>query len=183
MSNEDHTPAWRALIPRYEIPPLPPMNGVEKVALLIGTGLGSGFTKPMAPSWGSIPGFGYFLLISRLPIPVAVAVSLLLCIPSVWSGTICERLLARKDPRPVVIDEIAAVPFALWPLWFHWPTHFLTWIILFAIYRFADFLKPWPANSLQSVHGGLGILVDDLISSTYMSVALHLFIRCFPSLL
>jgi phosphatidylglycerophosphatase A len=176
-------PAWRELIPRYEVPPLPRMSATEKVALLIGTGLGSGFAKPMAPSWGSIPGFFYFIVVSQLPLPAALAIFAAMLIPSVWSGTICERLLARKDPRPVVIDEIAAVPFALWPLWIHWPVHLLSWVILFAIYRVADWLKPWPADSLQAIGGGLGILIDDIISSTYMGLGLFAFIHFFPTVL
>ncbi len=172
--------SWRDLVPRYEVPPLPPMSGMEKIALLIGTGLGSGFAKPMAPSWGSIPGFFLFILVSRLPLPFALAIFAALLPPAVWSGTVCERLLGRKDPRPVVIDEITAVPFALWPLWFHWPLHLLSWVILFAIYRLADFLKPWPADSLQCLSGGLGILIDDIISSTYMGIVLFVFIYFFP---
>jgi len=159
------------------------MSGTEKFALLIGTGLGTGFIKPCAPSWGSIPGFLYFILVSRLPLPVAIPTFGVVLIPALWSGTICERLLARKDPRPVVIDEIAAVPFALWPLWFHWPAHLLTWLILFAIYRFADWLKPWPADSLQSLKGGLGILVDDIISSAYMGILLLAWLHFFPGLI
>ena len=172
--------SWRQLIPRYEIPPLPPMTGAEKLALMIGTGLGCGFAKPAAPSWASIPGFLLFIAISRLPVPIAVPIFAILLVPAVWSGTVCERLLARKDPRPVVIDEIAAVPFALWPLWFHWPTRIVSWIVLFAVYRLADYIKPWPANSLQSVRGGLGILIDDLISATYMGLSLLAFIHFLP---
>ena len=156
------------------------MSGSEKLALLIGTGLGSGFAKPFAPTWGSIPGFFYFILVSRLSLPIALALFAALLIPAVWSATVCERLLAVKDPRPVVIDEIAAVPFALWPLWLHWTTHLLSWVILFAIYRVADYLKPWPAGSLQSLKGGLGILIDDIISSFYMSIALFAVIHFFP---
>jgi len=176
---------WRKvtqLIPRYVVPPLPRMDFREKVALLIGTGLGSGFIKPMAPSWASIPGFFYFIAVSRLPIPWALAIFAALLPPAVWSGTVCERLLALKDPRPVVIDEIAAVPFAHWPLWLHWPVHPVSWVILFAIYRFADWLKPWPANGLQSVTGGMGILIDDVISSTYMGMGLFAVIHYFPAL-
>jgi len=174
---------WRELIPRVVIPRLPRMDFAEKTALLIGTGLGCGFLKPMAPSWASIPGFFYFIVVSRLPLPWALAVFAALLPPAVWSGGICERLLACKDPRPVVIDEIAAVPFALWPLLLHWPVHPLSWIILFAVYRFADYLKPWPANRLQSLSGGTGILVDDLISSAYMGIGLYALIRFFPALL
>jgi phosphatidylglycerophosphatase A len=173
---------WRDFIPHYKVPPLPPMSGIEKVALVIGTGFGSGFAKPFAPSWGSIPGFIYFVVVSRLALPIAVAIFAAVLVPAVWSGTICERLLGCKDPRPVVIDEIAAVPFALWPLWFHLPIHPISWIVLFAIYRLLDFLKPWPANSLQSLKGGLGILVDDVISSTYMGIGLFAIIHYFPAL-
>jgi phosphatidylglycerophosphatase A len=175
-------PRWSAILPRYVAPPLPRMDLREKVALAIGTGLGSGFIKPMAPSWASIPGFFYFIAVSRLPHSTALGIFAALLPPAVWSGTICERLLSVKDPRPVVIDEIAAVPFALWPLWLHWPVHAVSWVILFAIYRLADYLKPWPANSLQSVTGGMGILIDDLISSTYMGLALFAVIHYWPAL-
>ena len=175
--------SWREWIPRYQVPPLPPMTALEKVALVIGTGLGTGFIKPMAPSWGSIPGFLYFVAVGALPHCAAAGIFALVLPVAVWSGTISERLLGTKDPRPVVIDEIAAVPFALWPLWIEWPSHLTSWAILFAIYRLADFLKPWPANSLQAVKGGLGILIDDVISSLYMGIALFAFIRFWPGLL
>jgi phosphatidylglycerophosphatase A len=172
--------SWRECVPRYQIPRLPAMTTLERVALAIATGLGSGFAKPMAPSWGSIPGFLYFVAVSALPHWKAVVVFAALLPVAVWSGTISERLLGTKDPSPVVIDEIAAVPFALWPLWIEWPGHLVTWVILFGVYRLADFLKPWPANSLQSLKGGLGILIDDLISSLYMGMALLAFIRFCP---
>jgi phosphatidylglycerophosphatase A len=178
MSNEPR--GWRALIPRYERPRLHGLSVAEKVAMAIGTGLGCGFIKPMAPSWASIPGFFYFIVASRLPIPWAAGIFAAMLPPAVWSGTICERLLAMKDPRPVVIDEIAAVPFALWPLWLHWPVHAATWVVLFAVYRFADFIKPWPANGLQSVTGGMGILIDDVISSTYVGLGLWAVIHWAP---
>ena len=174
---------WRQLRPRYEIPPLPRMSVREKAALLVGTGLGIGFAKPFAPSWGSIPGFACFILARRLPLAAALALLAAMLGLAVWSGSICERLLGLKDPRPVVIDEIAAVPFALWPLFLRWPQHLSTWLILFAVYRLADYLKPFPANRLQSIHGGLGILIDDVISSTYMGVALWACIHYFPGAL
>jgi len=174
------TGAWQKARPRFEAPPLPKMSAREKTALLIGTGLGCGFAKPCAPSLASIPGFAFFILVIRLPLGAALAIYAALLFLAVWSGSICERLLARKDPRPVVIDEIAAVPFALWPLLFHWPQHLWTWLVLFAIYRFADYIKPYPANRLQTIGGGLGILIDDVISSTYMGVALWAWIHYFP---
>lgn len=175
--------SWRDCVPRYEVPPLPAMTGAEKLALLVGTGLGAGFAKPFAPTLASIPGFLYFIFVSRLGLPFALAIFAALLAPAVWSGTVCERLLGTKDPRPVVIDEIAAVPFALWPLWIHWPVHRLSWAILFSVYRFLDYVKPWPANSLQAVKGGLGILIDDVIASAYMGLGLFAIIHFFPNFL
>lgn len=161
------------MIPRYEVPRLPGMTRREKVALVIGTGLGTGFMKPMAPTWGSIPGFVYFAAVSRLlPMWAGVGIFAGMLIPAVWSGTICERLLGGKDPRAVVIDEIAAVPFALWPLWVHWPGHWVTWVWLFGVYRVMDYLKPWPANRMEGLKGGVGIMMDDVVSSAYMGLGL-----------
>ena len=80
--------SWRKLIPRYEIPRLPAMSALEKVALAIGTGLGSGFAKPFAPSWGSIPGFLLFVLVSRLPLWAALGIFAALQPVAVWSGTV-----------------------------------------------------------------------------------------------
>ena len=32
----------------------------------------------------------------------------------------------------------------------------------FLAFRLCDIIKPWPARQLQSLPGGLGVLVDDL---------------------
>ena len=179
------TPAglWEKLRPRYEVPPLPTMSAREKAALLIGTGFGCGFAKPCAPSLASIPGFAFFILAVRLPPGLALALFAAVLALAIWSGSICERLLGIKDPRPVVIDEIAAIPFALWPLYLQWPRYPCSWLVLFALYRFADYIKPFPANRLQSIRGGPGILIDDVISSTYVGVALWAWIHYFPQAL
>ena len=37
----------------------------------------------------------------------------------------------------------------------------------FAVARFMDIVKPFPAYRLQSLKGGLGITIDDFVSSVY----------------
>jgi phosphatidylglycerophosphatase A len=104
-------------------------------------------------------------------------------IPAVWSATISERLLGGKDPRPVVIDEIVATPFALWPLWMHWPGHWVTWVLLFGVYRLMDYLKPWPACKMEGIKGGWGIVMDDIVSATYMGIGVMAVMRAWPVIL
>jgi len=67
-----------------------------------------------------------------------------------------ERL---EDPREVVVDEVAGASIAIFPL-----GHNLLWMIVaFALFRALDILKPWPISVIQRrVHGGLGIMADDL---------------------
>ena len=40
-------------------------------------------------------------------------------------------------------------------------------LVFFCVIRFVDIVKPWPARQLQSVPGGLGIVVDDLFANIY----------------
>ena len=37
----------------------------------------------------------------------------------------------------------------------------------FFIFRVMDIIKPWPANRLESLHGGLGIMADDVMAGAY----------------
>ena len=40
-------------------------------------------------------------------------------------------------------------------------------IIFFIVIRTIDIIKPWPANKLQSIPGGRGIVIDDFIANIY----------------
>ena len=47
----------------------------------------------------------------------------------------------------------------------------------FVLFRIFDVLKPPPANGLQRLGGGLGILVDDLVAGAMALVVLQLVVR------
>jgi len=77
----------------------------------------------------------------------------------------------------VVIDEIAAVPFAAWPLaLLHTPPWWL-WLAVFIAWRLADIVKPFPARRFESLPGGWGIVMDDLMSAVYVGVAFWAYFR------
>ena len=87
----------------------------------------------------------------------------------IWAATQTERISGRKDPGKVVIDEVAGqlislMPVALVPLWTSWKI----WVIVsFILFRFFDIVKPYPARQMERLHGGLGIMCDDLIAGVY----------------
>ena len=81
-----------------------------------------------------------------------------------------EKIVDRGDPGLVVIDEILGQLITLALV----PWHPLTALAGFALFRFFDILKPFPASWLdQHIHGGLGIMLDDVMAGIYAFLALQ----------
>ena len=141
----------------------------NKLALLIGTGFGSGFLRPAPGTWGSLVGFAYFYGLTKCPPCVAGCIAIAVIALAVWSSGEAARLLGKKDPGQVVIDEIAAIPLAAWPLVLA-PVSWGWWVATFVVWRIADVAKPPPARQLERLPGGWGIVVDDLMSGLYAGI-------------
>jgi phosphatidylglycerophosphatase A len=50
------------------------------------------------------------------------------------------------------------------------------WILLgFALFRLFDIWKPWPIRVLDAkVHGGFGIMIDDVLAGVYAYLTLQI---------
>jgi phosphatidylglycerophosphatase A len=49
------------------------------------------------------------------------------------------------------------------------------WLAAFIVFRLFDMLKPWPIKWFDSrIHGGLGIMLDDLIAALMTGLVLGL---------
>jgi phosphatidylglycerophosphatase A len=47
-------------------------------------------------------------------------------------------------------------------------------ILGFVLFRLADIVKPYPANKLEALHGGVGIMADDAMAAVYSNIALRI---------
>ena len=152
------------------------MKPTDYLALSIAT-CGVGYL-PLAPgTFGSLVGVGLFLLLVRLN-PLAIVVAILaVTLAGIWAGSRVERLSDRKDPGKVVVDEVAGQMIALFPLTFfaRWSTAAV--ILSFILFRFFDIVKPYPANRLQDLDGGMGIMFDDLVAGVYGAVVVSIVLR------
>lgn len=160
---------WHRLRPGLRIPKFPKLGMTDRCVVLIGTGFGSGFLRPFSASWGSLVGFAYGLALREIPSLAAqwIIAFAVLAISIPIAGK-CARLMGDPDPKSVVIDEIACVPLAIWPA-MHLSLSWWEWFLAFAVYRVADWAKPFPARRLEHLPGGWGIVVDDVVSALYMS--------------
>lgn len=149
----------------------------DRVALVVGTGFGSGFLRPAPGTWGSVVGFAYFWGLMRLPLAAAVGTAIGVIALSIWSADRTARVLGKKDPGEVVIDEIAAIPLAAWPLILLSQRPWWLWVAVFVVWRIADIVKPPPARQLERLPGGWGIVADDLMSAAYVGGAVWVGLR------
>ncbi len=77
---------------------------------------------------------------------------------AIWSSGVAAKAMRKKDPRCVVIDELAAVPLALAGLG---PVSW-KWAAAFVVFRVLDVWKPFPLRRWERWEGGWGIVADDL---------------------
>jgi phosphatidylglycerophosphatase A len=162
----------------------------DRLVLWVAQGFGLG-KLPIAPgTFGSLLGLAWSALLFRMGgwtwFIAAVAASV---VGSVLASAVAETRLREKDPGSVVIDEIVAMPicFIAWAIILHFQTgHFpgpatffsfenCKWTVaLLVAFRIFDIAKPWPIRASQSLPGGWGVTVDDLLAALYVNICVVL---------
>ncbi len=138
--------------------------------MIIATGFYSGFL-PYAPgTWGSLVGLAIYFLIKGLSLPTyCILIAVLLVVGFFAAGSV-EKILDKKDPGPVVIDEIVGMLITMIAA----PPGILPLIIGFLLFRVFDIMKPFPAGWLdRRIQGGVGIMLDDVVAGIYSFVVLQ----------
>ena len=150
----------------------------DRLALLIATGFGVGYS-PVAPGTvGSFIGILLILFLSRWEllggqrVIVNWVVVVLISVVGVWAASRAENILGKRDPPVVVVDEIVG-QLLTFGLIFRNP-QFNLLFLGFIFFRLFDIYKPFPIKSLEKVPLGFGIVLDDLAAGFYASLVLFL---------
>lgn len=150
---------------------------MKKVILLIANGFGLGNSPFCSGTIGALAGLPVAIALTALhncpwaQVLVAYALFMLAC-------PICdfaEKHYSTKDDGRIVADEWMLLPIcfiAQEPVWQElaqgdWLTAVLFTGMAFVVSRIADILKPYPAFQLQSMPGGIGIVLDDFFADLY----------------
>ena len=134
---------------------------------------------PVAPgTFGSAAGLVVFAALRWSGSPaLELTVIILLFAVGVWSANAAERHFGGVDPAPVILDEVVGMLITLAFL----PVNITGAIVGFLLFRLFDVVKPWPANRLEAVHGGLGVMADDAMAGVYGNVAMRLLLVALPA--
>lgn len=131
---------------------------------LLAFGLGTGLS-PVAPGTvGSLLGFPLAWFALPLPLAMKLLVGFALIVAGVWLCGESARRIGVHDHPGIVWDEIAAMYVVLLAA----PPTIPAWAAAFLLFRLFDIWKPWPIRQLDHrMHGGAGIMLDDLIAALY----------------
>lgn len=149
---------------------------IRRIAFWIGTGFGLGYS-PIAPGTaGALLGVPLAWWINHsFAVPGQMFASLVCIAIAIPVSQVVEDQLQSKDPHPCVADEYFTFPLCMIGLpVIGQPGGWEMTAVAFATHRAFDIFKLWPAYSLQRLHGGLGIVIDDVFASLYALAANHL---------
>ncbi len=143
----------------------------ERAVFFVATGFFIG-TLPFAPgTFGSLLGLPLCFLLSRLNFLQSLICILIFILFAIGIASAAEKIIKRKDPGQIVIDEIAGLMVALAGL----PFNVKTVLAGFIIFRVFDILKPFPIRILERrVGGGSGIVLDDVLAGVYGNLVVRL---------
>jgi phosphatidylglycerophosphatase A len=109
--------------------------------------------------------------------PIYLAAIAAVAVAGGWASHVAERTLQRKDPGPVVIDEVLGMLLTLAWLPLSW-----TGVALgFLLFRVFDIAKPFPAARAEGLPGGAGIMLDDAVAAVYAHVVLRIAAVLWPA--
>ncbi|MEL7535676.1 MAG: phosphatidylglycerophosphatase A [Pseudomonadota bacterium] len=126
--------------------------------------------SPVAPGTvGSLWGIPLAMAVVGLPLAVQLAIGAIGFAIGIAICGVSSRRLGVHDHGGIVWDEVigcylALLPAAGEPLWL---------AAGFGLFRLFDIVKPRPIRDLDHrLHGGLGIMLDDVVAALYAALSL-----------
>ncbi len=137
-------------------------------------GFGTGLAPKAPGTFGTLAAVPFYYLLSSLPLPAYLGLCLLMFLAGIWLCGRCEQILGIQDHSGIVWDEIVGFLIAMAAA----PIKPSAVIAGFLLFRLFDVLKPWPIAWFdRRLHGGLGVMLDDVLAGCYAWLCLFALLR------
>jgi phosphatidylglycerophosphatase A len=124
---------------------------------------------PFAPgTWGTLTAT-VLIFFLKPGAPLHAALTLVFIVLGVFSANEAEKIINKKDPSCIIIDEFAGYLSATIFL----PLNFGYILAAFILFRVFDILKPWPIKTVEKLGGGPGIMADDIVAGIMANLVLQ----------
>ncbi|WP_043888350.1 phosphatidylglycerophosphatase A family protein [Methylophaga thiooxydans] len=144
---------------------------LKNPAAFIAYGFGAGLSPKAPGTMGTLVAIPIYWLIQDWSLFAYLTFTVVAFLFGIW---ICQRTvdwLKQDDPGAVVWDEVVGYLVTMIAAPQGW-----AWIITgFVLFRIFDILKPWPVSLAdKKLHGGLGIMLDDVIAGAMAAAVMVL---------
>lgn len=140
-------------------------------------GFGSGLSPVVPGTCGTVVAGALYLLIAQLPLWLYGAITLISIPVGNYLCGYASKTLGVHDHKGIVWDEFTGFWITLFAVpcvteqGINWPLL----AVAFVLFRFFDMVKPWPISVAdKKIHGGFGIMLDDILAGVFAWVVLYL---------
>lgn len=131
-------------------------------AFFIAFGFGSGLMSRAPGTWGTVAAIPVYLLLANTPWYAYLIATLAAFMLGVLVCNKVSQALGEHDYPGIVWDEVVGYLLTMFLA-----PHGFGWIVAgFVLFRIFDIWKPQPIRLVdERVHGGLGIMLDDVLAA------------------
>lgn len=148
-------------------------KSMRRFYTLMLSGFGAGWL-PVAPgTWGAAVAALLMWPLANFAPQFATLELTVLILAFSWIGALGSDVLAPEwgdDPKQTVIDEMVGMWIAVLGLPLQWEY----WLAAFFLFRFFDILKPLGVRRMESIPGGWGVMLDDVVAGVYSNLLLQI---------
>jgi len=149
-------------------------NPVHFLAL----GFGSGLIPIMPGTFGSLAAVPLLLITANAPLWLFIGLTLAASVGGIYlCGKTAEDMKVH-DHGSIVWDEVAGMLITFLFV----PITAASLLAGFVLFRIFDILKPWPIGVIDKrLHGGTGIMLDDIVAGIMACACLHIMMLTWPT--
>jgi phosphatidylglycerophosphatase A len=144
---------------------------------LLATGFGSGLSPIVPGTMGTLASIPLYLLLVQLPLSAYIVMLIVTFFIGIKICQVTSDDMGVHDHGSIVWDEFVGMwlTMLIVPL-LKLPADEWKWLITgFVLFRFFDMVKPWPIGWLDArIHGGLGIMIDDIVAGIMAGISLYM---------
>jgi phosphatidylglycerophosphatase A len=147
---------------------------LKRPACFLAYGFGSGLAPKAPGTFGTLAAIPIYLLMQDLALWLYLTITLTAFVAGIWICQQAVNWIKQDDPSAVVWDEIVGYMVTMIAAPNGWQ-----WVLIgFVLFRFFDILKPWPISWFdKNLHGGLGIMVDDVVAGVFALITLTMLFK------
>ncbi len=140
------------------------LHELKKPIVFIAMGLGSGLFPKAPGTAGTLLTVPLVYFLQQQTLLIYALVTAFVLITGSWICGYAANKLQVHDHSGIVYDEVAGflITMILAPAGWQWM------LLGFVLFRFFDAVKPWPISWFdKNIHGGFGIMLDDVIAGFF----------------